>query len=68
VPRAASPEQRQAVLAQLVKEQHAGGFWQNSCPLMREDDPLIATSFAVVALAILGEDKSSGAANSAGIE
>jgi hypothetical protein len=34
----------------LLRDQHAGGYWQNESDRMRENDPLIATCFAVSAL------------------
>lgn len=34
----------------LLKDQHATGYWQNESDRMRENDPLIATCFAVSAL------------------
>ncbi len=37
----------------LVKDQKSDGRWQNDSARMREDDPLIATCFAIVALAEL---------------
>lgn len=39
-----------AMLAQLKQEQQRNGSWANASARMREDDPLIATSFAVSAL------------------
>lgn len=44
---------RQAILEQLISRQHADGYWQNESARMREDDLLIATSFALVALSEL---------------
>ncbi len=41
---------RRALLELLVREQRAGGSWVNESARMREDDPLIATSFALAAL------------------
>ena len=43
-------ERRQALLAKIVKAQRENGSWQNDSARMREDDPLIATSLALVAL------------------
>lgn len=34
----------------LLKDQHASGYWQNESDRMRENDPLIATCFAVSTL------------------
>lgn len=52
------PSKTQAYLAQsvvkrLVAEQNPEGFWENKSTRMREDDPLIATSFALIALSNL---------------
>jgi hypothetical protein len=44
-------DHRRGIVASLVRQQSPDGFWQNSHPSMREDDPLIATAFA---LAVLG--------------
>jgi hypothetical protein len=41
---------RRALLELLVREQRADGSWVNESARMREDDPLIATSFALAAL------------------
>jgi hypothetical protein len=44
------------LLESLAKQQLKDGYWQNESARMREDDPLIATSFAMVALSrLLGE-------------
>ena len=40
-----------AAMESLLKRQHADGSWRNASALMREDDPLIATSFAIIILA-----------------
>jgi len=37
---------------EILRRQSADGSWQNANARMREDDPLIATSFALIALAI----------------
>jgi len=42
-----------ALLAQLKKEQQKDGGFVNESARMREDDPLIATAFAIIALAEL---------------
>lgn len=44
---------RAALVQTLVNRQERDGAWRNSEPSMREDDPLIATSFALSALARL---------------
>ncbi|MBX3449613.1 MAG: terpene cyclase/mutase family protein [Planctomycetaceae bacterium] len=46
-------DQRRKIVASLVRQQSPDGFWQNSHPSMREDDPLIATAFA---LSVLGPE------------
>ncbi|MGH9554883.1 MAG: hypothetical protein ACRD2Y_03580, partial [Terriglobales bacterium] len=43
--------QNELVLLGLEKTQRADGSWVNANPLVKEDDPLIATAFAVKALA-----------------
>ena len=50
------PETRTSAAAQihdhLIRQQNSDGFWQNPSSRMREDDPLIATCFALIALSI----------------
>lgn len=46
-------ERRAAISKQLRKTQHKDGRWQNESGRMREDDPLIATSLALTASAVL---------------
>jgi squalene-hopene/tetraprenyl-beta-curcumene cyclase len=41
---------REALAQELVKRQRSDGSWANVAALVREDDPLIATSFAIRAL------------------
>jgi hypothetical protein len=53
---------RTALLKVLVDEQRKDGSWMNESPRMREDDPLIATSFAVAALGALLEENVPGRA------
>lgn len=48
-------ERRAAVEKQVVSLQEKDGRWQNESARMREDDPLIATSLAIVALASIGK-------------
>ncbi len=36
----------------LLRRQQSDGRWQNGHPLVREDEPLLATAYAVIALAI----------------
>jgi len=48
-PEAIGPR-RDALRAMLVEQQRADGRWENSTARMREDDPLIATAFALIAL------------------
>jgi hypothetical protein len=43
-------EQRNRLLIELLDTQQADGSWTNPCPWMRENDPLVATSLALVAL------------------
>lgn len=52
-PNAKFAERKAALVAWLTGKQRPDGSWQNSNNVMREDDPLIATSFAVAALAML---------------
>jgi hypothetical protein len=40
---------RQRLLSQLAADQRPGGAWKNASSRMREDDPLIATCFALIA-------------------
>lgn len=42
--------QRKAIIEAVVSQQRSDGSWANSCALMREDDPLVATSFAITAI------------------
>jgi hypothetical protein len=44
---------RKALAAAIVAEQATDGSWTNPSPLQKEDDPLIATGFALKALAAL---------------
>ncbi|HBL44571.1 MAG TPA: hypothetical protein DDZ90_14385 [Planctomycetaceae bacterium] len=41
---------RHQILQTLIETQHADGHWENPLPWMMEDDPLIATTFALQAL------------------
>ena len=52
-PEAATEERRAALVRDLRQRQRPDGSWQNPSHHMREDDPLIATSLAVTALAEL---------------
>lgn len=45
------PGWREALCAALVAEQRADGAWANPVALQKEDDPIIATGFALRALA-----------------
>ena len=49
--RAAGLKRETPFAAALVRAQRINGSWQNTEPLVKEDDPLIATAFAVSALA-----------------
>ena len=42
----------QQLSAELLARQAADGSWRNDATEMREDEPVIATSFAVAALAL----------------
>lgn len=42
----------EALVAELLRRQGADGSWRNPASEMREDDPIIATSFALAALAV----------------
>lgn len=43
-------KQRNSSLKTLIQSQHPEGSWSNPLPWMMEDDPLIATSFALQAI------------------
>lgn len=43
------------IKAEFLKAQREGGSFRNASALMRENDPLIATSFAIVALGTISE-------------
>jgi prenyltransferase beta subunit len=53
LPAADRPGRQQGMERILLKEQQPDGRWQNESDRMRENDPLIATSFAVSTLAQL---------------
>jgi prenyltransferase beta subunit len=42
----------EALATELLRRQAADGSWRNPATEMREDDPLVATSFAIAALAV----------------
>lgn len=48
---------RQRLVQAIIQRQTRKGAWQNSSARMREDDTLIATSFALIALARLAESE-----------
>jgi hypothetical protein len=50
LPQAEARRRREAMVRRLAADQRADGRWENDSAAMREDDPLIATSFALVAL------------------
>lgn len=51
-------KRRAALIEVLVDSQKSDGSWKNSSARMREDDPLICTSFAVTALGkLLSQEK-----------
>jgi hypothetical protein len=58
-PQQERPARAAALVEQLVASQQADGRWQNESSRMREDDPLIATSLALVALAEAAAEMSS---------
>lgn len=47
-------EAKSKLAAELIKRQQPDGSWSNSLNLVREDDPLVATAHAVIALANCG--------------
>jgi hypothetical protein len=49
-PERQAKERRAALAAALRSQQHDDGRWQNPSSRMREDDPLIATCLAIIAL------------------
>jgi hypothetical protein len=58
---ALSPDTRTSIGASLrsvlIEDQKPDGRWENDNARMREDDPLIATSFALIALAEIRRDE-----------
>jgi hypothetical protein len=42
----------EALVEELLRRQHVDGSWRNGATEMREDDPLVATPFAMAALAM----------------
>jgi hypothetical protein len=46
------PRWAEALAAELLRRQGPDGSWTNPASEMREDDPIIATSFAIAALAV----------------
>ena len=50
LPEDKSVDLKQRVVTALVAEMKSGGSWKNESSKMREDDPFIATCFALVAL------------------
>jgi squalene-hopene/tetraprenyl-beta-curcumene cyclase len=58
VPTAAGPvDWRRSLAAALIALQAADGGWVNPSGAVREDEPLVATSFAVAALRICGQPR-----------
>lgn len=49
-PKSVSQKIANQIISHLERDQHANGSWTNENARMREDDPLIATSFAIIAL------------------
>lgn len=58
LPEKAAAGRRAALFKRLAQTQRADGSWKNASARMREDDPLICTSFAVTALGALLSSKS----------
>jgi hypothetical protein len=56
-----------AIVGSLAASQHADGSWSNPSNLVKEDDPLIATAFAIHALAGGGVEYSHGSSRVSGI-
>jgi hypothetical protein len=52
LPKSALAKHGQQLCNQLIELQQPNGSWRNENPLMREDDPLIATGLALAALAL----------------
>ncbi len=50
LPSEIATQRRRALDTWLLKQQASDGSWQNDSSRMREDDPLIATSFALISL------------------
>ncbi len=50
LPEAERNKRRKGLLTLLVQRQRADGSWQNESARMREDDPLICTSLALIAM------------------
>jgi hypothetical protein len=58
---------RPALIAAILADQHEDGAWRNESPLQKEDDPLVATALAVLALgAALRPPERSGATSAGG--
>jgi hypothetical protein len=53
LPAEEATKRRSALIKVLVDSQKSDGSWENSSARMREDDPLICTSFAITALGTL---------------
>lgn len=53
LPKAVAEERAERLAKWLLREQAEAGLWRNESARMREDDPLIATSLALAALARL---------------
>jgi len=47
---------REGIVEAVLADQHPEGFWMNEDPVQKEDDPIIATAFAVRALALARGD------------
>ena len=48
------PGWKPALIGAVLSEQHADGRWQGASPLQKENDPIVATAFAIAALHAAG--------------
>jgi hypothetical protein len=55
LPEGIAKQRRTGLIKVLLELQQKDGSWQNDSARMREDDPLIATCFALIALGRLQE-------------
>lgn len=52
LPEDVAKKRKQQLIDELTLQQQTSGLWRNPSALMREDDPLIASAFALIALGI----------------